>query len=134
MMGFSMIGRDAWAAVIALLSLGVIATAAAAAAVWLLAVRETWHPRSGSLEIRRRAFGRTWSRTFSPLSLELRAHSDTDGDLHWTLFAIGPGRRHRLANAMHDGAAPESLAQWLAARTGVTVEYTGRAKAERRAA
>jgi hypothetical protein len=134
MTGSSMLGGNVRRVVIALLSLGLVATVLAAAAVWLVAVRESWHPRPGSLEIRRRAFGRRWSRTLSPLALELRAHSDTDGDLHWTLTAVAPGRRRQLATALHDSSVPESLALWLSARTGVSVEYTGRAREERRAA
>jgi len=134
MMGFTMIGQGVWQGVLAFLAMGLPATACAGVAVWLMAVRETWHPRTGSLEIRRRAFGRDWSRTLSPLSLEVHAHSDSDGDLHWTLNAIAPGRRQRLAHALEDPSTPEALAEWLSARTGVGIEFTGRARSERRAA
>lgn len=133
-LGFMLLDRRGTGAVIGLFVLGLPATAAAYGAVWLAVVRESWHPRARSLEIRRSAFGRTWSRMFSPLGLELRAHSDSDGDLHWTLTAHGDGKPHPLASAVHDSAEPDAIAAWLAERTGVEVDFTGRAEAERKRA
>jgi len=134
MLGFTALDASTWELLGACFALGLPGSLAAGGAIWLIAVRESWHPRSGTLEIRRRGFGHSWGRTITPLRLELRGNSDSDGDLHWTLFAHGAERTQRLASAIHDSAVPESLGEWLSERTGVAVEFTGRAGALRKAA
>jgi len=86
---------------------------------WLLAVRESWHPRRGALERRRTALGRVWSREFTPLGLELRAWTDSDLDAHWKLVVSGGGGEQVIASSLRDPNLPLSLGTWLSERTGV---------------
>ncbi len=103
------------------------------AATWLLAVRERWLPRPGVLERRRLAFGRVWSREFTPLGLELRARTDGDGDARWTLVVSGGGKEQVVASSLRDPNLPTSLGQWLAERTGVELVQKGQESGLRKA-
>jgi hypothetical protein len=92
---------------------------------WLTFVRESWHPRSGSLELRRHAFGQTWTTVFAPLTLELEASTDSDHDSRWTLVLRGEGQRRNLLSSTHDPNPPRALGEWLAGATGVTLTEKG---------
>jgi hypothetical protein len=100
---------------------------------WLLAVRESWHPRRGMLERRRVALGRVWSREFTPLGLELRAYNDSDGDAHWTLVVSGGGKEQVMASSLRDPNLPMSLGTWLSERTGVELVQKGQESRFRKA-
>ena len=100
---------------------------------WLLAVRESWHPRRGLLERRRRALGRVWSREFTPLGLELRAWTDSDLDAHWTLVVSGGGKEQAMASSLRDPNLPMSLGTWLSERTGVELVQKGQESRFRKA-
>ena len=114
-------------------ALVVPATLCAMAGIWLLAVRESWHPRPGVLERRRQVFGQTWSRRFEPLGLELCADADSDGNTRWRLIATGGGDDEVLITALGEGSAPTALGEWLAARTGVSLNRESRASEVRNA-
>jgi hypothetical protein len=101
---------------------------------WLLAVRESWHPRPGALERRRVALGRAWSREFTPLGLELRSSTDSDLDTHWTLVVSGGGGEQVMASSLRDPNLPASLGAWLSERTGVELVQEGQEAPIRKAA
>src|SRR5439155_6794674 len=120
-------------ALVAAVVLGLPGALCVYGATWLLAVRERWLPRPGMLERRRLAFGRVWSREFTPLGLELRARPDSDGDARWTLVVSGGGKEHVVASSLHDPNLPTSLGQWLAERTGVELVQKGQESGLRKA-
>ncbi|HEY6194047.1 MAG TPA: hypothetical protein VI504_03315 [Candidatus Eisenbacteria bacterium] len=92
---------------------------------WLVGVRESWHPRAGTLERRRVGFGRVWSREFRPLGLELRVSTGSEGDSRWTLVVSGEGGEQVLASSTRDANLPSSLGRWLAERAGVELVQKG---------
>ena len=113
------------ALVVGMLMLGGPGLVCLYAATWLLAVRESLRPRSGTLERRRTGFGRTWSREFTPLGLELRAGAESEDGARWTLVLTGGGKEQVLASAIGSPEPPLSLGQWFADRTGVELVRKG---------
>ncbi len=95
------------------------------AGMWLTFVRESWHPRAGTIELRRHAFGQVWSTTFAPLTLQVVADTDSDGDSRWSLELRGEGQFRRLHTSTHDPDPPRDLGEWLARATGVPLTEKG---------
>lgn len=92
---------------------------------WLTLVRESWHPRSGSLELRRHALGMTWTTLYQPVALELVASTDSDGDSRWTLEVRGEGRFRRFISSINDPNLPRSVGEWLSETTGAPLREKG---------
>lgn len=92
---------------------------------WLTLVTESWHPRSGSLELRRHALGVTWTTLYQPVELELVASTDSDGDSRWTLELRGEGRSRQFISSSNDPNLPRSVGEWLSEATGVPLREKG---------
>jgi hypothetical protein len=106
------------ALVLGVLVMSLFGTGSLYASVWLLAARETWHMGPMRLVRRRALLGRTWSAEFSPLELQLKRSTDSDGDTRWELVATGADRHVTVTSAIDDPNPPLTLGTWLAERTG----------------
>ncbi len=91
-------------------------------ALWIAHARTEYHWGAGSLERVTRAFGRTWTKEYTPLSLKLEQGKDSDGDVMWRLAAVAPGRREVIASNRDVPGDARRVGRWLAAKTGVRLE------------
>lgn len=99
-----------------------VAALMAFGALWIATARTVIHWGAGSLERSVRAFGRTWSKDFSPLTLRLEQGKDSDGDVMWRLVAATAGGREVITSNRDVPGDARRVGRWLAARTGVTLE------------
>ncbi|MEZ0230722.1 MAG: hypothetical protein ACAI25_19020 [Planctomycetota bacterium] len=71
---------------------------------------------------RRRFLGRTWLRTFEPVSLLLRKSTDSDGDHHYKLVATSPGAELVVETDLNESRKLVHLGRWIGARVGSQLE------------
>jgi isopentenyl diphosphate isomerase/L-lactate dehydrogenase-like FMN-dependent dehydrogenase len=67
----------------------------------------------------------TWTTPYQPLSLEIVASTDSDGDSRWTLEVRGEGHLRRLISSINDPNLPRSVGEWLSGATGVPLGEKG---------
>jgi hypothetical protein len=81
--------------------------------------------RSGVVEFRRWFFGKVWSRTFRPTSLELSRRTDSDNDAWFSLEVREGNRVRRVHSEINELENVLRLARWLSAQTGIELRMTG---------
>jgi hypothetical protein len=103
---------------------GVLTVIVAACAIWVMGARTEWVVRPGHLRWRF-CFGQRTLREQAfdtPATLEIDLQRDSDGDDRYALVIRGETRRRVLSSALHDPYELAALGEWLAGRTGFTLE------------
>ena len=103
---------------------GVLTMILASCALWVMCARTEWVVRPGHLRWRFCVGRRTLrEQAFDmPATLEIEHHRDSDGDDRYALAVRTDLRRRVLSTAIHDPYELAALGEWLAGRTGFTLQ------------